>query len=437
MGGIIAEIGYYCLIVLIDVFYIRLFFDMITTADKSKGKKWLLLLLLGFLTLVFSLFLNGNYWLKESLMLCTIAIIMKFYEDISFARGLVFTLFFLGIMLLSECITLLIRAYFFPELDLADMAPGLLVSLLSRAIAIFAILLVGVIFRKKKWSVLEDRDWLMVLFFPIFTVCIIVMMLSNELYLIDARRVNLYLMIAIGLILMNIIVFYLLNEIAKRAQEIQDNKLFEQETRNILKLYENLSENVERQRELSHDFYRQLCVIRELNESGHKEELDAYLSDFNESGIKRPDCINTNHVIVNAVLNEKYRIAMEHQILFTMESNDLSALSMQQQDIAMLLSNLLDNAIEACMQCEEKKEMILKIVLREEELIVAVKNTYSGERKMKNGTYITTKENPEYHGQGLKNIARIIKAYGGDYAITTENSAFYISICIPEMKKVG
>ncbi len=150
MGGIIAEIGYYCLIVLIDVFYIRLFFDMITTADKSKGKKWLLLLLLGFLTLVFSLFLNGNYWLKESLMLCAIAIIMKFYEDISFARGLVFTLFFLGIMLLSECITLLIRAYFFPELDLADMAPGMLVSLLSRAIAIFAILLVGGYFQEKE-----------------------------------------------------------------------------------------------------------------------------------------------------------------------------------------------------------------------------------------------------------------------------------------------
>ena len=432
MGSVIAGIGYNCLIVLIDVFYIRLFFDMITAADQTKGKKWLLLLLLGFLTLVFSLFLNSNYWLKEILMLCVIAIIMKFYENISFTRSLVFTLFFLGIMMLSECVTLLMRAYFFPELNLEDMVPRLLVSFLSRAIAFFAILLVGCIFRKKKWSVLEDRDWLMVLFFPIFTVCIIVMMLSNEIYLIDEHRVNLYLMIAIGLILMNIIVFYLLNEIAKRAQEIQDNKLFELETRNLLRLYEKSSENVERQRELSHDFHRQLCVIRELNESGYREELDAYLSEFKESDMRRPDCINTNHVIVNAVLNEKYRVAMEHQILFTIETNDLSALSMQHQDIAMLLSNLLDNAIEACIQCTEKKEIFLKIVLCEEELIVAVKNTYSGKRKMKNGEYITTKEDPDNHGQGLKNVVRIIKAYGGDYAITSENSAFYISICIPE-----
>ncbi len=111
-------------------------------------------------------------------------------------------------------------------------------------------------------------------------------------------------------------------------------------------------EKVQDQRKLSHEYKNQITCIQALCETGEYDKLKEYLGQINGEVLHDLDYIDTNHVFVNAVLNAKYQEAAERDILFVCKINDLSGVTMNSSDLVVLLSNLLNNAIEACEKCE-------------------------------------------------------------------------------------
>lgn len=65
--------------------------------------------------------------------------------------------------------------------------------------------------------------------------------------------------------------------------------------------------------------------------------------------------IRTNHPMVDAVLNQKYQQAVQKGISILLYCNDLSGIPLEASDLVTLLGNLLDNAISASAQTEEKQ----------------------------------------------------------------------------------
>ena len=138
-----------------------------------------------------------------------------------------------------------------------------------------------------------------------------------------------------------------------------------------------------------------------------------------EPGADVWNVIDTNHMIVNAVLNAKYQEAQESGIGVTIKINDLSGWRMAYNDVTILLANLLDNAIEACKLCEDKKHIWFKCVQESGKIILSVKNTYCEmNRKKKEGL----------HGIGLKNVEHVITSYGGNYSIKKIQGKFIVTI---------
>lgn len=87
--------------------------------------------------------------------------------------------------------------------------------------------------------------------------------------------------------------------------------------------------------------------------------------------------------------------------------------------MTILLANLLDNAIEACKLCEDKKHIWFKCVQESGKIILSVKNTYCEmNRKKKEGL----------HGIGLKNVEHVITSYGGNYSIKKIQGKFIVTI---------
>lgn len=167
-------------------------------------------------------------------------------------------------------------------------------------------------------------------------------------------------------------------------------------------------------------------------------ELQNYLSQLTRKVWKQLGYINTNHAIINAVLNAKYEEAIDKNIIFICKINDMSKIQLDYQDIVVLLSNLLNNAIEACQKCNMNKIIKMKIVHENNNLILSVKNTYNGEIKYKNGFMISTKRNnSQKHGLGFQNIVYIIKKNNGDYVVDFTNEEFYISIIIPQKNELN
>lgn len=109
---------------------------------------------------------------------------------------------------------------------------------------------------------------------------------------------------------------------------------------------------------------------------------------------------------------------------------DLSNLPFDASDIVVLLSNLLDNAIEACQQYDKGDKAIHVMAVAQQDFFVSVRNT-SEPVVIINGSIPTTKPEPQMHGFGLANIRLILEKYSGEYTMFYENGWFQFTADIP------
>ena len=164
---------------------------------------------------------------------------------------------------------------------------------------------------------------------------------------------------------------------------------------------------------------------------GQIDELQEYVSVIVDKEKKLTTEINTYHVIINAILNTKYEETRQKDITFIMKVNDLSGITISDEDIVVLLSNLLNNAIEACEKSKEKM-LKLKFVIEDDQIILSVKNSIADLPVSVDGELISSKEDKEdNHGIGMKNIVGVIEKYSGRYVIDFDEKWFSVSMIIP------
>lgn len=119
--------------------------------------------------------------------------------------------------------------------------------------------------------------------------------------------------------------------------------------------YQDREEIYERQRRKMYDYKNQLSTIQTLIKNGHTDEALSFTQKLTESIAVEMSAINTNHPVVNAVLNQKYRSMQEKHIAVILKVGDLQEICLEEEEIVILLSNLLDNAIR-------ESEKVLKIL---------------------------------------------------------------------------
>lgn len=230
---------------------------------------------------------------------------------------------------------------------------------------------------------------------------------------------------------MNIIVFHLINDIIEREIKLHENKTIYLQAKGQIDMYRSISENFDNQKRKTHEYKNQILCIESLLAKNQYKELEGYISGIHGSLNKELDAINTNNIIVNTILNIKYQEAMEKGIVFVFRINDLSDIRISDDDIITILSNLLDNAIEACEGCRDKKIIWVKFVKEYDNVIIAVKNTFNHVIRYENGEIKTSKiSKKDEHGVGIKNIIRVIEKYGGEYVIKDKDKVFLFSIRI-------
>lgn len=100
-------------------------------------------------------------------------------------------------------------------------------------------------------------------------------------------------------------------------------------------------------------------------------------------------------------------------------------------DLSILIGNLLDNAIEACMQIPEEKERFIRIYVDivKKQLYISVTNSMNGRARKLGNSYLSAKQG--CHGFGLLRIDSIVSKYHGFINRQTENGIFATEVMLP------
>ena len=284
---------------------------------------------------------------------------------------------------------------------------------------------------KEIMRLLETKDWI-----GIFIITLVSALISSitakESGMAEMYHLDLFVaLIGLSTVFMNVAIIRLFIQSVKRQKHILESEAILNRVKNETALYRSISDNLDRQRKRAHEFDNQLAAIKGMLEQGNIKELEEYVNLLEEKKPIEQATIDTKHVIVNAILNTKCEEMQSKDILFVSKINDLSELTIRDDDLVVLLSNLLNNAIEACEQAKEKV-VKMKFVIEDSQIILSVKNSIAELPTQVDGKIVTSKtDHPEEHGIGLKNVEEVVEKYNGGYVIDFDNELFSISMMIP------
>lgn len=229
----------------------------------------------------------------------------------------------------------------------------------------------------------------------------------------------------------NIAIIYLINIMEKSTKSAQETALLKQQMEIQTDSILALERSYRAQRQATHDFRNQLQTINDLLTRGETAEALEYVQQLQGMQTTRIFSVNSHHPIIDAILNHKYQTAQEQNIDVQVQVNDLSRITLTTDIIVVLLTNLLDNAIEACVRLPQNRVIQCRIF--------ATDNLYMSVRNTSNPVVITDnhvssmKEPIEEHGYGLARIRYILDQLNAEFTFTYENGWFEFVAEIPHI----
>ena len=197
---------------------------------------------------------------------------------------------------------------------------------------------------------------------------------------------------------------------------------------------EALSAAYAQQRKLTHDFQAHIDTLAGLltQEPLDTSTLKKYVQDLRSSQTSRILLVNTHHAALDALLNQKALVAKNRKIDIQFSVNDLSAVKINMVDLTILISNTLDNAIEACEKLPENdRQIFVKVLLEDDVLFYSVRNRSLPVNVQPGLLPVTTKIPPSLHGYGLLNVQSTLRKYSSLYAINYADGWFGFATDLP------
>lgn len=172
-----------------------------------------------------------------------------------------------------------------------------------------------------------------------------------------------------------------------------------------------------------HDMRHHFTLLQSLASKGDIQEIKKYLRTV-QSDLEAITPIRfCENETVNLILSAFATKAKQSEILLTIEAKLLSRLPLSETELCSLLSNALENAIQASANIPDSNKRIihLRLYSKNNKLCIDIRNSYQIEPIFHQGTPVSKKLE---HGFGTKSMAHIIEKHGGVYQFSVKDGWF-------------
>jgi hypothetical protein len=199
--------------------------------------------------------------------------------------------------------------------------------------------------------------------------------------------------------------------------------ILEEQIKKMTGYYNELNKKEMQLKQFRHDVKNLLIALHSMITEGKVEQALQYIEKMQTMYQHTTNSYDTGNFIADALINSKAPAA--EQINTKIEMNGfIPAEKIDDVDMVILLSNMLDNALEACEKIEGEKRIVIDSALNKQMWILTVKNPVNKNLSIKKNYLPTSKGNKEIHGYGLLNMERVVKHYDGMLKLQCENNEF-------------
>lgn len=192
-------------------------------------------------------------------------------------------------------------------------------------------------------------------------------------------------------------------------------------------------ENMYRQtRGWRHDLKTHIQTMKAYLALKQYEELEGYLNGLDQDLENVDQILKTGNVKIDALLNSKLSLAGNKGIPVEAKAVVPAQLPVSEVDLGIILGNLMDNAMEACLKIEEKDKRFLRVYMDvlKGQLYIYVINSTEGRPVRTGKLYLTTKTARD-HGYGLLRVDKVVEKYHGYLDRQSEEGVFATEVLLP------
>ena len=303
----------------------------------------------------------------------------------------------------------------------------ILCSALAKIMECLIIRIVLVIKKDKYIVNFTYRLWLSVLTIPLISYAFFFIQLElNEGFENSFIEVLFYSMI----LAINYIAFSMFDDVSQVMQLKNEKKLLENQKEYYIKQNEQVFALWESMREFRHNISNQYFTEQTLLREGRYEELDKRYTDMMSYVRSNVYSVRTGIFCIDSLLSYKLSMLKEMNVDIISEFKLPKDLEFDMNDLTVIVGNLVDNATDALKEVKsDKKKFKILMFYEMPNLVIKVYNSYEGERKRdSDNNFITTKDNTDMHGIGLKSIKRIVEGYKGIVKFDVKEELFGVII---------
>lgn len=179
-----------------------------------------------------------------------------------------------------------------------------------------------------------------------------------------------------------------------------------------------------------HDLKVQIYALRDMADSTQRRR---YLDEIDDSIGIYDAIVKTGSEVLDTILTEKSLLCRDKDIHIQCVADGSRMEFLDPADTYAIFGSALDNAIEAVQQFadKDKRQIDVLVHLKQQFLVISITNPLARQPVFRNGLPVTTKTGGDYHGFGLRGVQRVLKKYGGNLTVSTENGCFALKILIP------
>jgi len=217
-----------------------------------------------------------------------------------------------------------------------------------------------------------------------------------------------------------------------RGRKNQQELIFHEQEQN----YERMQLRNAEIKKFRHNIADELIFLQGLLSSNALNEAQNYVKTMQNELVEIDQVIgeDTGSRVTNTswhtlTTSDKYR-----DIATTWRGKIPVNFSMQDRDMVLLFSNLLNNAFEAASQSTGSKYVEVHIRGNANTLSLSIKNSYAGKVKQTpNGHFVTSKKDKENHGIGTRIVKDVVAKYDGEIGFYHPNNEFTVLINLSKL----
>lgn len=255
-------------------------------------------------------------------------------------------------------------------------------------------------------------------------------MVYNLAFEVQSRQSKLYTALAVlGLTAMNILDYILMISLAKKHRLEMDNSRLTQQLTLQEAGYKEIKQQYEQLHRIRHDVKNTLEVIKAMSNKEGTARITEYINSYQATWDELVHIINTDNDYVNAIVNSKLAIAKSHGIQTgTFIAREIGG--KRSLELCSVIGNMFDNAIEACLECEGSKQIMLEVYRKDNRLELLMKNTVREAVLKDNPALVTTKKDKSVHGYGTRIIREVAERCDGYADFYERDGQFFCHVVI-------